>query len=195
MKKIIDVCCGPKGMWFDKNESRTIFMDNRKEQHIVCVRKNGKSDTITITPDIIGDFTKINFPDSTFCLVVFDPPHMKRKNPGSVLSLQYGVLYDNWKEIISGGFSECFRVLKPNGILIFKWCEYSIKISDVLKLTNQKPLFGHRVGKRLNTHWVCFMKDEDARAENQGSRPNFVQQPQGEKPKYTWHESGSSPLL
>jgi len=55
-------------------------------------------------------------------------------------------------------WKECFRVLKPNGILVFKWDEYEIPIKEILKLTNQKPLFGHISGKRSQTHWVCFMK-------------------------------------
>ena len=32
-KKVLDVCCGPKGMWFDKNDSRALYLDKRKEQH------------------------------------------------------------------------------------------------------------------------------------------------------------------
>ena len=55
-------------------------------------------------------------------------------------------------------WEKCFRVLKPNGILVFKWDEYEIPIKEILKLTNQKPLFGHISGKRSQTHWVCFMK-------------------------------------
>ena len=60
--------------------------------------------------------------------------------------------------MIKGGFSECFRVLKPNGTLIFKWDEYEIPIKEILKLTDQKPLFGHISGKRAQTHWVTFIK-------------------------------------
>ncbi len=34
---------------------------------------------------------------------------------------------------------------------IFKWNETDIKVSEVLKLTDQKPIFGHKSGKRANT--------------------------------------------
>lgn len=51
------------------------------------------------------------------------------------------------------------RVLKPNGILIFKWNEVEIPLNEILKLFNKEPLFGHPSGKRMNTHWVCFMKE------------------------------------
>ena len=48
--------------------------------------------------------------------------------------------------------------LVPGGFLIFKWNETDIKVSEVLKLTTEKPVFGHISGKRSNTHWICFMK-------------------------------------
>ena len=47
------------------------------------------------------------------------------------------------------------------GVLIFKWNETDIKVSEILKLTNEKPIFGHKSGKRSNTHWICFMKGAD----------------------------------
>lgn len=37
-------------------------------------------------------------------------------------------------------------------------CRY--KVGEVLKLTDQKPIFGHKSGKRSNTHWICFMKGD-----------------------------------
>ena len=43
--------------------------------------------------------------------------------------------------------------------LIFKWNETDIKVSDILKLTSEKPIFGHKSGKRSNTHWICFQKN------------------------------------
>lgn len=33
-----------------------------------------------------------------------------------------------------------------------------IKVSEILKLTSHKPIFGHISGKRSNTHWMCLMK-------------------------------------
>ncbi len=48
------------------------------------------------------------------------------------------------------------RVLKPNVTLIFKWNEDQIKLSEVLKAIDAKPLFGDR---RSKTQWLTFMKD------------------------------------
>ena len=31
-KKVLDVCCGPKGMWFDKKDERALFLDRRSEE-------------------------------------------------------------------------------------------------------------------------------------------------------------------
>ena len=42
------------------------------------------------------------------------------------------------------------------GVLIFKWNEDQIKLSEVLKAIDHKPLFGNR---RSKTHWLVFMKD------------------------------------
>lgn len=61
-------------------------------------------------------------------------------------------------EDIRKGFEECFRVLATGGVLIFKWNETQIKVSEILELTDQKPVFGHISGKRANTHWITFMK-------------------------------------
>jgi len=52
--------------------------------------------------------------------------------------------------------------LKPNGTLIFKWAETQIKVSEVLALTTEKPLFGHKSGKLSKTHWLTFTKPNNA---------------------------------
>lgn len=33
IKKVLDVCCGAKGMWFDKKDSRTLYLDKRNEYY------------------------------------------------------------------------------------------------------------------------------------------------------------------
>ena len=38
------------------------------------------------------------------------------------------------------------------------WREDEIPVSQILALTPEKPLFGHRSGKQQKTHWVTFMK-------------------------------------
>lgn len=86
------------------------------------------------------------------------PPHLRKAGPRSWLGLKYGILGDDWREDLRRGFAECFRVLEPEGVLIFKWNEVQIKVTEILVLTDQKPLFGHKSGKRADTHWICFMK-------------------------------------
>lgn len=153
--KILDPCCGSRMFHFDRKNTDVVFGDIRKESHILC---DGRS--LEISPDIEMDFRDMPFPDDSFYAVVFDPPHLIRAGKQSWLALKYGKLNQDWREDIRKGFAECFRVLKPNGILIFKWNETQIKVSEVLALTDQKPWVGHPSGKRANTHWITFMKLE-----------------------------------
>jgi SAM-dependent methyltransferase len=157
---ILDVCCGPKGMWFDKNDDRVLFLDKRSERR-ETVYPSGKYVDI-IDPDIIGDFTDIKQPDDSFSLVIFDPPHITQENDTGRICFRYGHLTGEWHEMLKKGFSECFRVLKPGGFLVFKWNECRIPIKEILSLTHEKPLFGHKSGKAMQTHWVAFMKHNKA---------------------------------
>ena len=151
MQRVLDATCGSRMIWFDKQCNDAIYLDNRQLTDVLC---DGR--TLNINPDVIADFQNMPFKDNTFYLVVFDPPHLKSAGETSWLAKKYGVLDDNWKEVISAGFKECMRVLKPNGTLIFKWNEEQIKLSDILEVIDKKPLFGNR---RSKTHWLVFMKD------------------------------------
>ena len=156
MKKVLDVACSVKGMWFDKEDDRALFMDKRREAHIDVYPCGTK--TNIIDPDIIGNFTDIKFDDDSFWHIVFDPPHIE-SNSISQITKKYGSLQGEWREMLRQGFKECFRVLKPNGTLIFKWSEIQFPVKEILKLTDQKPLYGHRSGKKMNTHWIAFIKE------------------------------------
>ena len=83
---------------------------------------------------------------------------MKSLGKNSWMAKKYGVLGETWRDDLRKGFSECFRVLKEGGILIFKWNESDISVKEILELVDYKDLFGHPSGKRMNTHWICFMK-------------------------------------
>ena len=157
---ILDVCCGSKMFWFDRDNPGVVFMDKRRESHLLP-DKTSKSgyQTLVIDPDVIGDFTSIPFPDNLFSIVVFDPPHLLRIGTAGWLCKKYGKLTLDWRNEISKGFSECFRVLKSSGVLIFKWNETDVPVSHVLALTQFKPLIGQRCGKKSKTHWVIFNKD------------------------------------
>lgn len=104
------------------------------------------------------DFRQLPFEDSTSRVVVFDPPHLTRTGVDSWMRAKYGLLTSDWREDIQQGFAECFRVLEPEEILIFKWNETQALASELLALTDEKPLFGHKSGKREKTHWTTFMK-------------------------------------
>lgn len=153
---ILDVCCGSKMFYFDKNNPNVTFMDCRELEDILC---DGRK--LEVKPDIIADFRNIPFDDNSFSMVVFDPPHLHRIGENSWMAKKYGKLTDTWREDISKGFSECLRVLKPNGTLIFKWNEEQIKLSEILPLFSQKPILGNR---RAKTHWLVFMKEGDQMA-------------------------------
>lgn len=150
---VLDVCCGSRMFWFDKDDERAVFNDIRREEHTLC---DGRE--LIIDPDTRFDFSNLGFDDCQFNLVVFDPPHLEKIGDSAWMAKKYGKLTPDWQDKLKGGFSECFRVLKDGGVLIFKWNEDQIKVSEILKLTDKKPLFGHRSGKRSNTHWIAFIK-------------------------------------
>jgi SAM-dependent methyltransferase len=155
----LDVCCGPRSMWFDKKDSRAVFVDNREEEHEKPRKCRQNVTRIQIKPDILADFTALPFDAETFWHVVMDPPHYTEKKAGKGHILKhYGCLFPGWKEMLTEGFQECFRVLKPGGTFIFKWCEHEIPLREILALTPHKPLYGHRTGSRQKTHWVAFCK-------------------------------------
>lgn len=151
--------------WFDKQDERAVFGDIRSETVIVTDRTHREDGTrtLTVSPDHIMDFRAMPFPDESFRLVVFDPPHLVKAGEGSWLKAKYGKLdVATWREDLRAGFAECFRVLAPHGVLIFKWAETQIKVSEILALTPERPLFGHPSGKRAATHWIVFMKEAQA---------------------------------
>lgn len=158
---ILDPCCGSRMMWFDRGHPLVVFGDNRDETLTVSDRSHGKTDgkrVIVISPDMLMDFRALPFPDNSFKLVAFDPPHMVRAGAKSWLAAKYGKLGQNWREDLRLGFSECFRVLEPEGVLVFKWNETQVKLREVLALTPHNPLFGNTSGKKAGTHWLVFMK-------------------------------------
>ncbi|HHA2772070.1 TPA: SAM-dependent methyltransferase [Stenotrophomonas maltophilia] len=158
---VLDPCCGSRMMWFDPTDQRCLFGDHRHETITVVDRTHRVDGTrvLSIHPDCLLDFRALPFADNTFPLVVFDPPHLVRAGRESWLAAKYGKLGKDWREDLRAGFAECFRVLRPEGVLIFKWSGVQVATRDVLALTDARPLFGHPSGKRAGTHWICFMKE------------------------------------
>ncbi len=144
--------------WFNKKHPDALFIDIREEQDFET-GKGVDNRHRAIKPDVVMDFRKMDLPDEQFQLVVFDPPHLFAGRKSYYAQI-YGQLDEKtWEEDIRQGFKECFRVLKKDGVLIFKWNETSIVLSKILSLTPHQPLFGHRSGKQQKTHWVTFMKN------------------------------------
>ncbi|MFL4599771.1 SAM-dependent methyltransferase [Stenotrophomonas maltophilia] len=158
---VLDPCCGSRMMWFDPSDQRVLFGDLRHETITVIDRTHRADGTrvLSIHPDCLLDFRALPFADDSFPLVVFDPPHLVRAGRDSWLAAKYGRLSKDWRADLRAGFAECFRVLRPEGVLIFKWSEVQVATRDVLALTDAVPLFGHPSGKRAGTHWICFMKE------------------------------------
>ncbi|GKX61284.1 class I SAM-dependent methyltransferase [Leminorella grimontii] len=156
-RPILDMCCGSRMFWFNKQDERAVFSDIRKEHHTLC---DGRQ--LDINPDVIADFRNLPFDDEQFSLVIFDPPHLSRCGPNGWQGKKYGVLNKKtWRDDLRAGFSEGFRVLRPHGTLIFKWNEVQIPLKEILALTDQKPAIGHLSGKRSDTHWISFLKESN----------------------------------
>lgn len=158
-KIILDACCGGRQFWFNKENPDVLFADFRIMKPTV-VGKGKDARIRKCLPDKVMDFRNMDIACNTFKLVVFDPPHLFL-GENSYMSKSYGRLdKKTWKDDLRRGFSECFRVLKKDGVLIFKWSEGNIPLKEILKLTPYPPLFGHPSGKAQKTHWVCFMKND-----------------------------------
>lgn len=156
-KRVIDVACGGKMFYFDKNNPDVEFCDVRQVEKFEYY----PGYFFEVHPDTVCDFTSLPFEDECFKVVVFDPPHLVKAGQKSWLGLKYGCLTEDWKKMLAQGFSECFRVLDKDGVLIFKWSEVQIPLKEILPLSPYKPVFGHRSGKQMNTHWLCFMKPKE----------------------------------
>lgn len=168
-KTVLDPCCGSRMWWFDKEDSRVLFADRRREDITVTDRSNGNASgtrTICVDPDFMHDFRAMPYADESFHLVAFDPPHLVVAGPRSWLAAKYGKLGKDWRDDLRAGFAECFRVLKTNGTLVFKWNETQVKIREVIELTPERPLFGNTSGKKAGTHWIVFMKTRGGHVAN-----------------------------
>ncbi len=154
MKEVIDVCCGGRHMWFDKENKNTVFMDIRRvEPGSIELRPNW-----SVQPCVLGSFEKIPFQNNSFNLVVCDPPHKIKHSSGLIIQ-KYGFLGDEWEYKIKNMFNECWRILSPGGTLIIKWADVDIPPRKILALFSKKMLFGTHTKKGTNnTYFWTFYK-------------------------------------
>lgn len=156
MKPVLDVCCGSKMFYFDKENHLVHFNDIREISETLC---DGRK--LEIHPETHWDFRHLPVADNTYYMVVFDPPHLLKVGESSWLAKKYGKLPTDWKSYLKQGFDECMRVLKPYGTLILKWNETDIKQAELLKTLRVRPIFGNR-GRGNKTFWLVFMKESES---------------------------------
>ena len=103
LKTVLDPASSMRSFYFNKTDERVVFGDIREDEtHLLT---NGQ--TIKIKPDQVMDFRAIPYPDETFQMVVFDPPHMLRLSEKSWMRKKYGVLdSETWREDLTKGFAE-----------------------------------------------------------------------------------------
>jgi len=135
-------------MWYNKQNPSTIYIDIRLETR----------------PDILCDLKHLPFRSEIFDLIVFDPPH-HTCGIVSDFAWKYGrFLTREIKLLLAKGPYEFHRVLKREGILIFKWGTHDIPILKVLSFftSNFEPLFGQKTSERTKkgskTYWVSLRK-------------------------------------
>lgn len=104
---ILDACCGPRMMWFDKADRRALFIDKRAEVHEITDKLHPGRSPCVVAPDVVADFTAMPFDDESFYLVVFDPPHINATRSGKQGRFRkiYGVLPNDWQAMLrASGF-------------------------------------------------------------------------------------------
>jgi len=103
--------------WFDRSHPAAVFMDRRRERHVLRDRSSvGGSRVLSISPDVVADFRAMPYRDGSFDLVVFDPPHFLRNGKSGWMAKKYGALQrSTWADDLRAGFRECFRVCRQGG--------------------------------------------------------------------------------
>lgn len=102
--KILDIFCGSKLFWFDKENDYTTYMDILEEKFEIHGKK------VNVKQDVVADIRNMSFEDNTYDLIVFDPPHLKWAGKNSIMRAQYGQLdKDNWPNDVKLGMDECMH--------------------------------------------------------------------------------------
>ncbi len=150
--------------WWEKNHPLALYMDKREAPRGSVGTLTGRPEwnpDWECRPDVLADFAAMPFADETFQMVVFDPPHLVREKqpPEGFNGLKYGALHpDTEQDELRLGLSECWRVLRPGGTLVFKWAG---ELNRVKPHFPASPIVGTRSTrgqKGLGTRWLIFYK-------------------------------------
>lgn len=159
MKQILDPMCGSRMFYFDKSNKSVLFGDIRYETHWTRQYKK-----LEIHPDKLMDARQLEFPDNSFYLVILDPPHLINCGTTSDMAKSYGVLEKEWHADMRKIFNEAWRVLKPNGTLIFKWADKDVPLAELLYVLERELVFGDKKPAAnkagTNRFFLVFFKDE-----------------------------------
>lgn len=160
---VLDACCGGRMMWLNKQHPNTVYVDIRKAEkgHI----QNGFNPNHEVKPDILMDFRKLAFPDKSFKLIFFDPPHLSTLTETSIMRKKFGVLNaETWQSDLQLAFAELWRVLADNGTLLIKWNDIEIPYKKLLSYFSQEPLVQNITAGRKaledghRSFWFTFFK-------------------------------------
>jgi len=169
---VLDATCGGRSMWLPENKERddTLYIDSREEAKGFVdealpesLRPNNPG--YEVAPDDVEDYRNLPYLDESFSLIVFDPPHIIRPDGmetlTGIMTKKYGSLHaETWQDDLRQGFEELFRVLRPDGTLIFKFADMDTDYETVIALAPEKPLFGTTTKQKKNhsTRWFVFRK-------------------------------------
>lgn len=114
---VLDATAGDRRMWSGvKDKAIRVYLDLE----------------LAVRPDVRGDFRRLPFRSEFASVVVFDPPHLPRAaaSPASMRSFaeRFGLKNSLKADDVSAYFSpflrEARRVLRPEGLLFAKLCDY-----------------------------------------------------------------------